>query len=916
MASTPPSNDDVSVARQLQKRSLEERLFGEAEPVRVGRFTLLEALGTGGMGAVYAAYDPSLDRRVAVKVLRTRAATDEANATRMVREAKALARLAHRSVITVHEVGVDRGRVFIAMEYAPGGTLAEWAQRKQGEPTRFMEIVARMRECIEGLQAAHDAGLIHRDFKPGNVLITADGQAKIADFGLARVGASEAGPAVLPPTNDAAEDLTRTGSVIGTPAYMAPEQFDGAATEKTDQFSLCATFFEVFYGARAYPGRSTGEIMERMQRGELERPAAGDVPGWMFDVLAQGLSVDPDQRHASLRVLGAAIERSVRPGRSWALPAAVVGVGGAVVAVGLWPDDAAPEGEAASPCLDGAAELEAAWGDGRQSAIRSAFEATEQPAWPGLWERVQTRFDAWAKQWREATLSSCEATRVHGSQTPELHELRALCLERHRRAFEALSDTYVEVDAASVYATSESSLWLPKIAECADRSALSFGDGVDLSTPEVQEFYEHFDAGRALHMQHRDAEAESHVLRAAEVAEAAELHRPAASSYRTLAALARRHGRYDEATQRAERALHHAERAGDGAEIVWAWLELARSAEATDRSADADFLVERARSNAEGHRVSTEVQLSIVELEAHLQMRAGKTAEAAQMLLDAADTAERLGLDRTNVATNLSDAAGPLALAGDGKSAEAVARRSIAIADELFGPTHYVTLGGHLQLAQLYEKLGRYEDALAESSLFAENLPPPGAVQERLRAEGLGLHATTLFRAGRSDEAVALLKKVITDSSRRLGPDSVHVLSNRERYGTMLLEVGRLDEALTEHEALAEASEKNPAQLPVQRGIQRLNHAEVLSKLGRHPEAVAKLADAMLLLREVLGADSPYLFGAVLIAAEVEMRASHAGRARALLLECLEIAKKAGIDPAQVEKVETHLATLREGGTE
>ncbi|HEY6459604.1 MAG TPA: serine/threonine-protein kinase, partial [Polyangiaceae bacterium] len=194
----------------------------------LGRYVVLETVGAGAMGVVYAAYDPELDRKVALKVLRNDPLGDgsarDATQLRLLREAQALARVAHPNVITIYDVGTIAGEVFIAMEFVAGGTLADWlAARDASAPVR--PVVEMFRQAGEGLAAAHGAGLEHRDFKPDNVLVGEDERVRVTDFGLARRVGSREESAFLPcsPANEGDARVTRTGALVGTPAYMAPE---------------------------------------------------------------------------------------------------------------------------------------------------------------------------------------------------------------------------------------------------------------------------------------------------------------------------------------------------------------------------------------------------------------------------------------------------------------------------------------------------------------------------------------------------------------------------------------------------------------------------------------------------------------------------------------------------------------------
>jgi serine/threonine protein kinase len=301
------------------------------EPPRtmLGRFQLLRRLGSGAMGVVFEGYDPELDRRVALKVLRPEVEAQRSlqARSRMIREAQALARLRHPNVTMVFEVGTsETGALFIAMELVEGRTLGRWLRSR---PRSWREIVEVFLQAGRGLAAAHRAGLVHRDFKPDNVIVDEEGSARVVDFGLAR----SAGMAELLPTLDDAESvtmalhLTCTGAVLGTPAYMAPEQFQGAPLHAaSEQFSVCVALFEALYGRRPYPGNDLPSLQRSLMRGEPVGPRRG-VPRALYRVLQRGLSVDPARRFSTmeklLEALASARQRSASP-RSLALVAGLV----------------------------------------------------------------------------------------------------------------------------------------------------------------------------------------------------------------------------------------------------------------------------------------------------------------------------------------------------------------------------------------------------------------------------------------------------------------------------------------------------------------------------------------------------------------------------------------------------------------
>jgi formylglycine-generating enzyme required for sulfatase activity len=309
---------------------------------RLGRYLIIERVGSGAMGVVYGAYDPELDRKVALKLLKgDHAGQDETARARLVREAKAMARLSHPNVIAVHDVGVFDGQVFLAMEFLGGGTLRSWlAARRRG----WRELLAVFAAAGRGLMAAHAAGLVHRDFKPENVLLDREGRPRVVDFGLAREakdGAGDGAPAPAPVPVAAAtsgtrlDTLTRTGALLGTPAYMAPEQFMGEPTdERTDQFSFCVALYEALYGERPFTSESVFRLLHDVAEGRLlPVPDDREVPAWIRRAVLRGLKSDPAQRWPSMASLIAALEDdpAVRR-RAWLLAGAGLA---ALVAVAL-----------------------------------------------------------------------------------------------------------------------------------------------------------------------------------------------------------------------------------------------------------------------------------------------------------------------------------------------------------------------------------------------------------------------------------------------------------------------------------------------------------------------------------------------------------------------------------------------------
>ncbi|MCA9638275.1 MAG: serine/threonine protein kinase, partial [Myxococcales bacterium] len=422
-------------------------------PRQFGRFTVLERVAGGGMGVVYAAFDPKLSRKVAIKVLRDQG---DARRRRLLREARTLARLSHPNVVAIHDVGEREGSVWLAMEFVEGVTLSAWLRAERRTWRAALEV---MEAAGRGLAAAHAAGLLHRDFKPDNVMVGNDGRVRVMDLGLARASEDEPVPTVSHDLAARGESgklairVTQAGAVLGTPAYMAPELFRGGdADARADVFAYCVTLWEALYGQRPFAGASMVRLAANVLAGKLEAPprdpASRRVPRWLRRVCERGLALDPERRYASMPALLATFERGLgraRLGRSFAGIAALALVVGGALGWSRW-----DEHQRRAACERDGAEIDAVWNDERRRALREGLLATGVPYAATAAAKTSHYLDAQAKRWRAVRTGVCLETRVAGTWTEELLARASWCLEERKMELEALAAELTRANATTV----------------------------------------------------------------------------------------------------------------------------------------------------------------------------------------------------------------------------------------------------------------------------------------------------------------------------------------------------------------------------------------------------------------------------------------------------------------------------------
>jgi len=446
---------------------------------RIDRYVILERLGSGGMGEIYAAYDPGLDRKIALKLMRMdvlSAMGTHSGKAKLLAEAKALARLNHPNVVAVHDVGEVGEEIFIAMELVDGDVLRDWLAVTPRSTAQVLEV---FKQSGRGLGAAHAVGLVHRDFKPLNVIVGRDGRARVVDFGLARtatiladtVPGRTAKPGPIKP-GDQTPTIPRVeaSSIVlsGTPAYMSPEQLRADPTDaRTDQFSFAVSLYEALAGQRPFIAETTDELMDVIPRGP---PPSRSVPAWIHAVLARGLAYDREARYPSMDAMLAALEKdpSARRRQRWGM--AGVALAAALVVSGA----AAARFSAQRRCAPPESRWAGVWDAARRSDLRAAFARTDKPFAAAASDAVDRAMDRYRQSWLYLHQQACLAT-LDGAQARDVLQLQTECLDRRLVEARELVEQLARADEGTVKNAARAVSDLQPLSECADERALRAG---------------------------------------------------------------------------------------------------------------------------------------------------------------------------------------------------------------------------------------------------------------------------------------------------------------------------------------------------------------------------------------------------------------------------------------------------------
>jgi len=812
----PRTSDLVQTSDDLLKNRL---VSGTGEAV--GRFVVQSHLDQGGMGMLFRALDEELNRPVALKILRPQF-KGTASRIRLLREAQALAKLSHPNVVTVYEVGEWDGHVFMAMELIEGQTLRAWLRLK---PWSWREIVEKLVQAGRGLAAAHDAGIIHRDFKPSNVFVGTDGRVRVLDFGLAFApvaraeGTDEEESVSLPSSDLLSAPLTVAGAIAGTPPYMAPEQLlDHKVDARADQYAFCITLYEGLYGQRPFTGRSAKErCLELVSTPEPVFPKKPRVPAHLRKILRRGLRARPDLRYESMTGLLADLAKDpVRRRRRL-----LAGSAASIILLGGGYEIAHRQAAMSDPCAPTGALAES-WSSLR-GELESALLGVEKDYTERVWQHLDAELVNYVDTWEEEQVAACRARRS-GAYDTELYGTALSCLKQRRFAFEALLDTLIRADKGAVAQALQAADALPSLARCNDVDALT------ATTPppedptiaaEVERLRETLAQANAELQLNRHAEGlalSSEVVARAEELAYVPLQTEALAIHGRLQMLA---GSYKDSEETLTEALWLADLIRDDEHLALTMASLIRCVgeqlgdyeRAMRMRRHAEIVIRRLGGNTYG-------EARILQSMGTIESRKGSSEEAIDLSGRSLAIVEALygPEDRRVISFLVSHG---VAYASDGQFArsEELYRRALAIGEAKLGPGHPELAWSINNIGSALGNQGDDEGALPyferslkiTESVYGQEHP---AVAKRLANIGL-VHISL----GHLDEALAYLERSLEIEERFRGPDHVFLARRMGDIGEVLHLKGDYEDARSylerAHQILEKKVEPQSWQFPI-----------------------------------------------------------------------------------------------------
>jgi serine/threonine-protein kinase len=834
-----------------------------APGTEVGRFVVQAPLGTGGMGVVYAALDLVLGRKVALKLIHadhSEGLASEEWRARLLREARAIARLSHPNVITVHEIGLHGDQPFVAMELVEGSTLRSWLA---ASPRSWRDIVSVFVAAGRGLLAAHLAGLVHRDFKPDNVLIGHDGRIRVTDFGLAcplpdtdRNGADPPAPEAREETvralgsymADREGHLTRTGALVGTPGYIAPEVMCGGAADfASDQFSFCVALHEALFRERPSlraspkPGAHVSGAATALERKPAARVRSDRhaVPGWLQQTVRRGLSTRPADRFPSMETLLVALNREPVRRRRIQLGVATAMVIAIGVAAGVVAADE-PDPEICTGALD---QASAVWNPAMAARVQSSFAATARPHAHTSADRVAEGVTMYAGEWATMHRAACLAT-ARGEQSPDLLDRRLVCLGRRLDHVAALLNLFVRhADGNLVDRAIDMVGKLEPLSTCGDSAALLSRVALPADPARAARVAE-------LERQVDRAELERQAGRPQAAADSARAvlqvqshldHAPlAAQAEGVLGRSLENLGRMAEAREALGRAYRMAQRAGDARLAVDLMLELLFVVGARQEHHDeAQILADV----VEGALESPELR-GDEALRARLLATLGSIASRQKRVDRALDLQrEVLAIRRRTLPATSEEVASAEERVGNALSAKTLqgeARlhhfEALAIRRQLYGDRHPDVAASHSNLAMTYLQEAKPDEArphLLAAQAILEAIP-----EHRNYHPVLGNLGELERMVGNYERARRYHEAALAVRLRQLGSDHRYVGESLGSIGDVLRAMGDFHQALAFHRRALTVLEKSA-------GVDHPDYATGLSDIGEDLRRLGRAAESL-----------------------------------------------------------------------
>ncbi len=864
-----------------------ERLFGAStRTVSIGRFVVLGSAGAGGMGVVFAAHDPELDRKVAIKLVATQRVGAGASAqARLVAEAQTMARLSHPNIVTVHEVGMHDGGIWVAMEYVDGDTLARWVER---ERPPWRQILAAYEQAGQGLAAAHRAGVVHRDFKPSNAMIDRTGRVRVVDFGLAVIDAGAATDPEMP-----ADDGGSHHAMAGTPTYMAPELVMGApASVQSDVYAFCVSAWTAIFGVHPFARDDLVDTIAAMASGAVTPPPESSAE-WVGRALERGLAPDPNDRWSTMDALLDALDRGRRRARMARMlaPIAALALG---VAAFLGVRELVTRARTAA-CASAGASIAEVWNDDARADVRSAVLASEAGHAAVTAERVLARVDARADEWQHARTEACLDVDVRERWDEDTLERSLWCLDERRTQIESLVRGLSRGQLEAVQNGVSAAAALASVDACRDPAALARLPAPPVrAREEIREVRAQLGRVGSLEYAGRSAEGLAEARAALARARALEWAPLVAAAKGREAMMLEREGEYREAESAARDAYFEAAQVGAwdlAANIAGTLVEIvgvrqSRIADARAWSRHCEVAL------AHGGDPDGLGEARRLASTANVEALAGEHEHAIEMHeRSLALRIATLGEDHPEVAKGTAQLADALWQKGDHVRAHAIYERAIASAEAAFGPDHPLVAGfvhnlGHVVYAEGDYPGARalYERALAILQRAGLRPDHPHVVNHR---ESL---AIVLAALGEHREALAILEQTLAAHERIYGPDDPTVAMTLHNVAMVHFELGDYPKSLAAAErALAiEEVAYGPEHGDVASSLASI--AVCLQELGQLERARTTLVRAVAISEKALGdVGHPELALALANLAGVHEDLGELAEARAAALRAIEI---------------------------